>query len=177
MSHWQRLVHYRIRHPLKKSVIPYSKGLSKRTTPLNIFVLLFAAQHAMDKLNAVIDAWADTVREMILSARKVIDEILCVRSEECFEREEWVEILEGDGVGFEDAEKVKWVRRGLNEHCAGMVYQVNSFIFIFLLLLSRFRSSCRVYYCVHTRQKRMRRCNRRLLLSESWSRNGYFTRR
>jgi hypothetical protein len=46
---------------------------------------------------------------MILSARKVIDEILCVRSEECFERKEWVEILEGDGVGFNDAEKVKWV--------------------------------------------------------------------
>ena len=60
-------------------------------------------------MNAPIDAWADTAREMILSARKVIDEILCVRSEECFERKEWVEILEGDGVGFNDAEKVKWV--------------------------------------------------------------------
>jgi hypothetical protein len=61
----------------------------------------------MDKLNVVIDGWADTAREMILSARKVIDEVLCVRSEECFEREEWVEILEGDGMGFDDAEKVK----------------------------------------------------------------------
>ena len=106
------------------------KGLSKRTTPLNIFPLLFAAQHAMEKLNAVIDAWADTSREMILSARKVIDEVLCVRAEECFERAEWVEILEGDGDGFGDGEKVKWVmeavRRGLNDRCAGMVYQVRS---------------------------------------------------
>jgi len=129
----------------------------------------------MDKLNAVIDAWADTVREMILSARKVIDEILCVRSEECFEREEWVEILEGDGVRFDDAAKVKWVmdsvRRGSSERCAGMVYQVSSFIIIFPLLLSRFRSLCRLYCCVHKRQKRMRRCYRPLLLFESWLRN------
>ena len=73
------------------------KGLSKRTTPLNIFPLLFAAQHAMEKLNAVIDTWADTSREMVLSARKLIDDVLCVRAEECFEMGEWVEILESDG--------------------------------------------------------------------------------
>jgi hypothetical protein len=104
------------------------KGLAKRTTPLNIFSLLFAAQHAMEKLNAVIDAWADTSREMILNARKAMDEALCMRAEECFERAEWVEIMESDGGRFEDSEKVKWVmdsvRRGLNEKCAAMVYQV-----------------------------------------------------
>jgi hypothetical protein len=108
------------------------KGLAKRTTPLNIFPLLFAAQHAMEKLNAVIDAWADTSREMVLSARKVIDDVLCVRAEECFEIEEWVEILESDGGRFEDGEKVGWVmdsvRRGLSERSAGMVYQVGAFL-------------------------------------------------
>src|ERR1700691_1797096 len=82
------------------------KGLSKRTTPLNIFPLLFTAQHAMEKLNAVIDTWADTSREMVLSARKLIDDVLCVRAEECFEMGEWVKILESDGGRFEDGEKV-----------------------------------------------------------------------
>jgi hypothetical protein len=38
------------------------KGVGKRTTPLNVFALLFAAEHAMTKLNPVIDAWADVVR-------------------------------------------------------------------------------------------------------------------
>jgi hypothetical protein len=105
------------------------KGLSKRTTPLNIFPLLFAAQHAMEKLNAVIDAWADTSREMVLSARKVIDDVLCVRAEECFEMGEWVEILESDGGQFEDGEKMGWVmdsvRRGLGEKSAAIVYQAS----------------------------------------------------
>jgi hypothetical protein len=45
----------------------------------------------------VIDAWADTSREMILGARKVVDEVLCVRAEEAFEMGEWVEIWRGMG--------------------------------------------------------------------------------
>jgi hypothetical protein len=101
------------------------KGLHKRTTPLNIFPLLFAAQHAMEKLNAVIDAWADTSREMVLSARKLIDDVLCARTEECFEVGEWVEILESDGGWFEDGKKVGWVmdsvRRGLSEECGDSI--------------------------------------------------------
>jgi hypothetical protein len=39
--------------------------------------------------------------------------------------------LEGNGAGFEDGERVKWVlesvRRGLNEWCAAMVYQACTF--------------------------------------------------
>ena len=104
------------------------KGLAKRTAPLNIFALIFAAQHAMDKLNSVIDAWADISREMILSARKVIDDVLCVTALECFEQPDWLEIMESDGARFEDAERVGWVmesvKRGLSEKSAGMVYQV-----------------------------------------------------
>jgi hypothetical protein len=30
-----------------------------------------------------------------------------VRAEGCFEREGWMEILEGDGAGFEDTEKIR----------------------------------------------------------------------
>lgn len=104
------------------------KGLAKRTTPLNIFALIFATQHAMDKLILVIDAWADISREMILSARKVIDDVLCVKAQECFEQPDWLEIMESDGARFEDAERVGWVmesvKRGLSEKSAGMVYQV-----------------------------------------------------
>lgn len=66
---------------------------------------------------------------MALSVAKVIDDVLCVRSEEYLERVEWVEISEGDRAGFEDAEKVRCVmesvRKGLNERCAGMVYEVS----------------------------------------------------
>lgn len=104
------------------------KGLAKRTTPVNVFALLYAAQHAMEKLNVVIDAWADVSREMVLAARKVIDDVLCIRAEECFEQQEWLDLMESDGARFEDTEQVGLVmdavKRGLSERSAGMVYQV-----------------------------------------------------
>jgi hypothetical protein len=105
-----------------------SKGLAKRTTPINYFALLFAAHHALGKLSAIIEPWADIVREMVLSARKVVDDVVCAKPQECFEQEEWVEVMQSDGVRFEDAEKVEWVmdsvKRGLSERTAGMVYHV-----------------------------------------------------
>lgn len=106
------------------------KGVGKRTTPANVFPLLFAAQHAMKKLDAAIDAWADVSREMVSTAQKTIDECLVKESEACFEQAEWVEMLEGDGAGFEDGERVGWVlealKRGMNERFAATVYQVRA---------------------------------------------------
>ncbi|KAH6866031.1 hypothetical protein BKA70DRAFT_1135072 [Coprinopsis sp. MPI-PUGE-AT-0042] len=103
------------------------KGLSKRTTPVNVWALLWAAEHALAKLGPVIEPWGDTVRENIFSARKGIDELLCKESEECFARDEWMEIMESDGLGFEDGEKVEWamnaVLRGVKEPWAASVYQ------------------------------------------------------
>ncbi|KAH6906219.1 hypothetical protein BKA70DRAFT_439528 [Coprinopsis sp. MPI-PUGE-AT-0042] len=103
------------------------KGLSKRTTPVNVWALLWAAEHALAKLGPVIEPWGDTVRENIFSARKGIDELLCKESEECFARDEWMEIMESDGLGFEDGEKVEWamnaVLRGVKEPWAANVYQ------------------------------------------------------
>ena len=103
------------------------KGIGKRTTPTNVFPLLFAAQHATKKLGPAIDAWADITREMVQTAQKGIDECLVKESEVCFERPEWVEMLEGDGAGFEDGEWVGWVmdalKRGMSEHYAPTVYQ------------------------------------------------------
>jgi hypothetical protein len=105
-----------------------SKGLAKRTTPINYFALLFASHHALGKLSAIIEPWADIVREMVSNARKVIDDLVCAKPQECFEQEEWVEVMQSDGVRFEDAEKVEWimdsVKRGLSEKTAGMVYHV-----------------------------------------------------
>ena len=68
---------------LRKYVKVYSKGLGKRTTPLNIFALLFAAEHGLGKLGVLIEPWGDISEEMILSARKMIDEVLCKESESC----------------------------------------------------------------------------------------------
>ncbi|KAF8881150.1 hypothetical protein CPB84DRAFT_1851646 [Gymnopilus junonius] len=91
------------------------KGVSKRTTPMNVFPLLFAAEHALGKLQTTIDAWADGVREMILQARKGMEEVLVKECEKCFGsaeeegEEEWMEIMKSDGVRFEDGERVEWV--------------------------------------------------------------------
>lgn len=103
------------------------KGLGKRTTPLNVFPLLFAAEHALVKIGTIIEPWGDTVRDMLVAARKAIDETICKESEACFESAEWMEVMEGDGVRFEDGERVEWVMksvmRGVKEVWAAPLYQ------------------------------------------------------
>ena len=105
------------------------KGLGKRTTPLNIFPLLFAAEHALGKLGVVIEPWGDISKEMILNARRTIDDVLCKESEACFNSDEWMELMEADGVRFEDGEKVEWsmaaVLRGVKDAYAASLYQVS----------------------------------------------------
>ncbi|KAI1785245.1 hypothetical protein LXA43DRAFT_1117799 [Ganoderma leucocontextum] len=104
------------------------KGLGKRTTPMNVFPLLAASQAAFKRLDTIIDTWSDTVREMVNSARKTIDDVVCSQALECFEQSEWIEIMEADGTRFDDGEKVEMLleslRRGLNEKNAPMAYQV-----------------------------------------------------
>ncbi|KAF8155388.1 hypothetical protein B0H34DRAFT_798582 [Crassisporium funariophilum] len=112
-------------HPkIRDSVL---KGLGKRTTPVNVFALLFAAEHALGKLGAVIEPWGDVSREMVVAARKGVDEVLCVESERCFGGDEWLEVMESDGVRFEDGERVEWVMaavlRGVREPHAANLYQ------------------------------------------------------
>ncbi|KAI9451958.1 hypothetical protein F5148DRAFT_528064 [Russula earlei] len=103
------------------------KGVAKRTTPLNIFPLLFAAEFALTKLNSIIDPWADTSRDMILDARRHIDHLLCSQPDECFSQSEWLELLETDGAKFEDRDHVDWIiksiQRGFAEKSAGRLYQ------------------------------------------------------
>ncbi|KAL4249775.1 hypothetical protein ABKN59_007599 [Abortiporus biennis] len=103
------------------------KGLAKRTTPLNIFPLLFAAHQAEKKIVNSIENWAEVVRDMVSSARKTMDDVLASQAEKCFEQPEWLAIMESDGSRFDDAERVEWtmeaLRRGLSETNAGTLYQ------------------------------------------------------
>ncbi|KAI0051380.1 hypothetical protein FA95DRAFT_1554731 [Auriscalpium vulgare] len=104
------------------------KGVAKRTTPLNVFPLLFAAEAALARLETLIDPWADVVRDMIIDARHGIDRVLCDQAEECFEQSEWLEVMEANGARFEDTEHVEWVmksvQRGFADKNAGTLYQV-----------------------------------------------------
>ncbi|EKM57939.1 uncharacterized protein PHACADRAFT_251852 [Phanerochaete carnosa HHB-10118-sp] len=103
------------------------KGLVKRTTPLNVFPLLYAAQVGVKKLEGTTEPWAEISRDMLFAARKMIDEVLCTQAAECFEQDEWLEIMEADGAHFEDGERVEWVmdavRRGMSEKNAATLYQ------------------------------------------------------
>ncbi|KAK2459858.1 hypothetical protein APHAL10511_008122 [Amanita phalloides] len=103
------------------------KGVGKRTTPENVFPLLFAAEHALVKLNPVIDPWSDVVRDMIETGRRTADEVLCNHAEACFTQPEWVDIMENDGFHFEDGERVEWIvkaiLRGMNDKNSAMLYQ------------------------------------------------------
>ncbi|KAH6884035.1 hypothetical protein BKA70DRAFT_1446263 [Coprinopsis sp. MPI-PUGE-AT-0042] len=40
---------------------------------------------------------------------KGIDKLLCKKNEECFARDKWMEVMESDGMGFKDGEKVEFV--------------------------------------------------------------------
>ncbi|KAF9477702.1 hypothetical protein BDN70DRAFT_994783 [Pholiota conissans] len=103
------------------------KGVHKRTTPENALPLLFAAQHALHKLGASIEPWADIVREDLGIGLNRIDEIMAHEAEAVFATEEWCAIVEGDGVRFEDGERVEWamqsVLRGVKEAWAPTLYQ------------------------------------------------------
>lgn len=106
------------------------KGVVNRTSPLNIFPLLFASYTALSKLEGSKDDWVDSVRDMVVQAQKKIDEILCTHTDVCFEQQEWLEIMDSDGLRFGDREKLEWImgaiNRGLKENNAGNVYQVQS---------------------------------------------------
>jgi len=146
------------------------KGVGKRTTPANAFALLFAAEHALAKLASVIDAWSIEVREMILNGRKGVDDVICSKGEACFTSREWNEIMERDGVAFDDADRVEWimaaVSRGVSERNAALLYQVTLGCSIYGVELTCFcRHSCHLSFCVHTPQRQMPRCSPQLPIS------------
>ncbi|KZT43568.1 hypothetical protein SISSUDRAFT_997224 [Sistotremastrum suecicum HHB10207 ss-3] len=107
------------------------KGVGKRAIPINIFPLLFSIEKGLrliakgTKLSQ--ESWADTSRDALLSARKLVDEALCHHAEECFEQQEWLSIMDADGVKFEQPEQIGQIMdsvlRGLRDKNAALVYQ------------------------------------------------------
>jgi hypothetical protein len=88
-------------------------------------------------------------REMIASARKTIDEVLCKESEACFYNEEWMELTEAEGIKFEDGEKVEWamaaVLRRVKDAYAASLYLVIFYIY------SAFSYLLNVYFYIDSR--------------------------
>jgi hypothetical protein len=54
---------------VRKTCDSLLKGPPKQTTLPNMFSLLITAQHAPEKMNAIIDAWADASYETTLTAK------------------------------------------------------------------------------------------------------------
>ena len=108
---------------IRKSIL---KGVGKRTTAVNAFPLLFAAEHALVKLANSIEPQADIVRDMNFAGRKGVDELLCAESEPCFSSDEWMRIMENNGVRFVDGERVEWamaaILRGVTSPNAPSLY-------------------------------------------------------
>ena len=108
------------------------RGLASRTTPANIFPLLFATQEALRKLSTISDVWSGSIMDMVVSERRIVDEVLCNQADECFEKPEWLELMAEDGTWSNNANRVKWVMdsvgRGLNDRNAPLVYQVGGFL-------------------------------------------------
>ncbi|PAV14693.1 hypothetical protein PNOK_0977100 [Pyrrhoderma noxium] len=103
-------------------------GVKKRCLPMNVLLMLFAAHAGLKKLSSVRDAWGDTVKDTILTARSFVDTALCSEAEKVFNEKDWVDIMENDGMGrFEDGERVEWVmdsiRRGMNDNNVVKLYQ------------------------------------------------------
>lgn len=106
------------------------KGVRNRTTLQNIIPLLQATQVGLTKLGPNSEPAAEAVKDLMLQARKHIDEVLCRSLEEFFEQPEWVALLENEASQFGDMEKfnqvLESIKRGLADTNAGPVYQVSS---------------------------------------------------
>lgn len=107
------------------------KGVGKRSTPANTLPLLFASQAGLDKIKKVVEPWGDVVRSALQKARDGIEDTLAHESQQVFDARDWSDIMEGDGVRFEDGERVELVLSSLldgmksrgNSKYAALIYQ------------------------------------------------------
>ena len=94
-----------------------------------MFALLHAIKAALRKLNTVVETWDDTMRDMVLVARKTLDNVMSSQAAECFEQKDWVDITMANRVQCEDGKMVEMflelLRRGLNDKNMAMAYQVH----------------------------------------------------
>ena len=153
------------------------KGVAERTTPLNVFPLLFAAEFALKKLNSVSDPWADISRDMILVARGRIDHVLCSQLDECFSQSEGLKLMDSDGSKFEDRDQVecimKSIQRSITERSAGKLYQVCPLLtpltatrLTHALEFLNVRLLCPRFCSVHTLPTQVPQCYRQPLSSD-----------
>jgi hypothetical protein len=153
------------------------KGVAVRTTPLNVFPLLFAAEFALKKLNSVSDPWADISRDMILVARGRIDHVLCSQLDECFSQSEGLKLMDSDGSKFEDRDQVecimKSIQRSITERSAGKLYQVCPLLtpltatrLAHALEFLNVRLLCPRFCSVHTLPTQVPQCYRQPLSSD-----------
>jgi hypothetical protein len=80
-----------------------------------------------------------SVKPHILAVLKAVDTLLNDEPVECFRQREWLELLEEDGVRFDDAERMEWVckavERGLKGETVVLVYQVGCSVLIYVFLI------------------------------------------
>ena len=114
------------------------KRCDKEVADLGKKRVAVAAGKKSTKAEDLDDAWVATVREALIHARASIDEALCGSPAEAFEADDWLVLLEGDGVAFDDRERVEGVMaslvRGLTPTNAGIVYQVCFLLFHFFFI-------------------------------------------
>ncbi|CAE6345365.1 unnamed protein product [Rhizoctonia solani] len=103
------------------------KGVKNRVSPRNIIPLLLATEAGLNKLFSNSKSPAQAVKDLMLQARKKIDEVLCNNLCDVLEEPEWISLLESDAAGFGDMDKFDLVlasiRRGLAGQNAGQIYQ------------------------------------------------------
>ncbi|KAJ7593454.1 hypothetical protein C8J56DRAFT_498559 [Mycena floridula] len=108
------------------------KGVGKRALgpaegAWNVMPMIWAGIAGTKKADRVVDTWGSVVRDALEKGRKGLCKILADHSESAFECPEWTEIMEADGVRFEDGERVEGVLaallEGLSIHNAGTAYQ------------------------------------------------------
>ncbi|CUA75587.1 Mediator of RNA polymerase II transcription subunit 5 [Rhizoctonia solani] len=110
--------------PLKNTLL---RGVKNRVSPRNIIPLLLATEAGLNKLFSNSNSPAEAVKDLMLQARKKIDEVLCNNLCDVLQEPEWIGLLESDAAGFGDMDKFDLVlasiRRGLANRNAGQIYQ------------------------------------------------------
>ena len=78
---------------VKAGVRPsHLKGVSN----LRIHLVCYFLRNVSSKAGFVVDAWS--MRQVILSGRKGVDNVICNKNEACFTSRGWSEVVVGNGV-------------------------------------------------------------------------------
>lgn len=113
------------------------ESLSEMITPRNALSLLFAAEKALLQLGDTPAFWDKPIRLLVISARILIDNIICQQSRPCFYCDEWRELITDSAFetrklsNSAEGEDIKmgWIlgalSRGIQPQNVGSIYQVS----------------------------------------------------